>query len=140
MPYIKKEKRPKIIKDPTYIGDVGDLNFAYSMTYIALWAKEQSYKTIEFIAGIGWSQEFPRFIQEIDRVVIKRGFSSNEVKRAKLLAYNEFMRRVGNNYEDKKIDENGDIYGDVLFSMVPHVAVTVLNPNAKKRGRKKKNV
>lgn len=133
MPYIKKDKRLKIVKDPTYISDVGDLNFAYSTIYIALWDKKQSYTTIEFIAGIGLGHEFPNFIAELDRVVIRRGFSSNEVKRAKLLAYNEFMRRVGNNYEDKKIDENGDIYNGVPFADERLEKLTTA-------GRKKKNV
>lgn len=142
MPYIKKEKRIKMHKDSSSIGDVGDLNYAYSLIYITLWTKTQSYKTIEFIAGIGLGQETPQFILDLDRVATRKGFNQNEIKRAKFLAFQEFMRRVGNNYEDVKITENGDIYGGVPYGPgeVGNLhSVSVLNPGAKQRGRKKNN-
>jgi len=139
MPYVDKESRPLLLKDPNKARHVGDLNFLYSNVYKALWIKEKGYKTIEFICAIGLSHETPQFIKELDTIFLRRGFKETQLVRAKFLAFYEFMRRVGNFYEDKKIMDNGDMYDDVEEAVVKIPAETNLNPGAKKRGRPKKN-
>lgn len=142
MPYVRQVVRPKLLEDPRYAHDVGDLNFLYSNVYKALWIKEKGYKTIEFISSIGLSHEEPQFIKDLDFILRKKGFSEQQLIRAKFLAFHEFMRRIGNKYEDKKILENGDIYDDIIEDKiieVKSVPAAELNPGAKKRGRKKKN-
>ena len=137
MPYVEKIVRPVILKDPSRVRNVGDLNFCYSSVYKALWIKTQSYATIELITAIGLSHETPQFIKELDLVFKKRSFTETQLVRAKFLALGEFMRRVGDSYEDAKIVENGDMYTHVPYADVKEPQA--LNPGAKKRGRKPKH-
>lgn len=139
MPYVDKEARPLLLKDPNKVRNVGDLNFLYSNIYKALWIKEKGYKTIEFICAIGLSHETPQFIKELDVIFQRRGFKETQLVRAKFLAFYEFMRRVGDYYEDGKIIQNGDVYGDIEEATVKIPVDKPLNPGAKKRGRPKKN-
>lgn len=90
MPYIKTEKRNKItpvIHGPggriemQHIECAGDLNYAFTML------------AIDYFKRQGLSYQ-----------------SFNDVVGAFVCAKDEFERRAVAAYEDKKIDENGDVY------------------------------
>lgn len=94
MPYIKKETRDIIVYEngekiiyPDVIENPGELNYALT-EIIAMYLKQRglSYQTINDIVG------------------------------AIECCKNEFIRRVVNNYEDKKIIENGDIEAYSTYS------------------------
>lgn len=102
MPYIKAENRNKItpvVSGPNgrvemqYINCAGDLNYAFTML------------AIDYIKRMGLSYQ-----------------SVNDVVGAFDNAKDEFKRRLVNNYEDQKIEENGDVYPSFKTPKYPGVA------------------
>jgi len=83
MPYIKPERRPDVFPNNPYMTptNAGELNYAITSIVIDyLEVHGLSYNTI------------------------------NEIVGALECAKQEFYRRVAIPYEDKKIEENGDVY------------------------------
>jgi hypothetical protein len=86
MPYIKQERRDAmahtLLPKPDDPQNAGELNYAITILLLNYWhSKGHSYQTINDIVG------------------------------ACCGAVHEFQRRIVGKYEDQKIKENGDVYG-----------------------------
>lgn len=84
MPYLKSEDKDKLL-DHMYPESPGELNFLLTTLMIRYWVKsKENYQAINDIIGAA--------------------------EGAKL----EFYRRHAAEYENAKIRQNGDVYGDLL--------------------------
>jgi hypothetical protein len=124
MPYIPTSSR-NILKDLTIHTDVvGDYNYLYTLAYLKVWLKEgnQRYKTIHALKK---ASMFPSSLDEVSQVEIRlkdMGVPMTELEVARALAFDEFYRRIGVEYEDLAIDKNGDLPEyqqalDLLFNL-----------------------
>jgi hypothetical protein len=83
MPYIKPERRPYVFSSNPYRIPINSGELNYAITCIA----------VEYLRVHGMSYN-----------------TINEIVGALECAKQEFYRRVAIPYEDKKIEENGDVY------------------------------
>lgn len=111
MPYIPRSDR-NILKDETIHTDsVGDYNYLFTLAYLKIWLKEgnQRYKTVHALRK---ASIFPETIDEVRQVnerLAQTGVPLVDLAVARDLAFLEFYRRVGADYEDIAIDKNGDL-------------------------------
>jgi hypothetical protein len=80
MPYIKQEDRKRIDIHGRFPSNEGELNYLITRLVKQYWDEDPRYRTIADITGV-----------------------LENVKQ-------EFYRRIAVPYEDKKIEENGDVY------------------------------
>lgn len=101
MPYIKKEDQDRIEREDAYIPlarNVGELNYLINMV------------AIEYLMNQ----------PKIDYATLNNTFGAME------LAAQEFRRRLIDPYEEKKINENGDIFPEELLDRVSVFSVNQL--------------
>lgn len=80
MPYIIPEKRVNLVIHAHRVGEIGELNYLITRLVVDYLGEEPNYRKINEVIGV--------------------------LECAKL----ELYRRVAAPYEDKKCDENGDVY------------------------------
>lgn len=138
MPYNKIERRKLLDKDLKAAVDVGDLNYVYTAhVIIPIWVFETRYKTIEKIRALMNGDETNSTVVNIDMTFRKKGWTDKQVKRAKELAFDEFYRRVGVNYENNAARKNGDVYEGVPFAESVTTDIDVSPSLIKRQPRKK---
>lgn len=139
MPYIRKEKRGPILADLNKVVDVGDLNFVYTVKIIIpTWVAEPRYKTIEAIRGLMTAGVLNDTLRTIDTHFLRKGWTREQIQRAKDLAFDEFYRRVGVYYENHACFINGDVYAGVEFAMPIKPLVALKSFTKPLTSRKKK--
>lgn len=111
MPYLDEARKTFIGLSPEWATKPGDMNWLFTLAIIKVWERCPRYKTIHYLRKACYYE--PSTITEIC-VVEQRLLHSEadglDIKVARELAFNEFMRRIGNKYEDQKIKKNGDVY------------------------------
>jgi len=111
MPYISASDR-NILKDETvHTDNVGDYNYLFTLAYLKVWLKEgnQRYKTIHALRK---ASIFPETIDEVSQVnkrLINTGARFVDLAIARDLAFLEFYKRIGTDYEELAIERNGDL-------------------------------
>ncbi len=100
---------------------VGDMNLAYTVhVIIPRWIREQRYSTIHTIRKILTGRENDQVCRMIDYQLKQKGsttgFTIQDIETARLNAYDEFWRRVGQFYEDAAIKKNGDVYRGIPYA------------------------
>lgn len=83
MPYIKAADREALDKYPLSVQNAGELNYMITKIALAYWT------------GVNGKQNYQKI---------------NDIIGALECAKMEFVRRVVNEYEDQKIEQNGDVY------------------------------
>lgn len=117
MPYSGKVKEEQIKKSVEAVVTVGDLNLAYTVhVIIPMWMKEQRYSTIHAIRKVLMGEQNDEVRGLVDYQISKKGFKIQDIRIARMNAYDEFWRRVGQYYEDSAIEKNGDVYAGVPFA------------------------
>lgn len=121
MPYVPKKDREETIKRGAI--NVGELNFLYTIQLARIFELFPGYTTIHYmkkhlqlseisIGGIPVAYEILTRLSDVAKA--NKRFDFEDHRAARELAFHEFMRRVGDKYEDKKKEENGDVYGDLV--------------------------
>lgn len=82
MPYIDAQAKEELVRNLRDPENVGELNYCITRLIRDYWEHNQRYQSINDVLGA--------------------------LEGAKL----EFYRRVAEPYEDRKIQQNGDVYGD----------------------------
>jgi len=111
MPYIDPARRDILKDDPLKANTVGDYNYLFTLAYLKVWLKEgnQRYKTIDALRR---ASIFPETLPEVKQVtedLVAIGVPFVDLAIARDLAFLEFYRRIGMDYEDIAIDKNGDL-------------------------------
>ena len=110
-------KEVQIKADVDKVVTVGDMNLCYTVHVILpRWLKEQRYHMIHTIRRILWGKQNDDTCGMLDYQLKKKGFAIQDIEIARMNAYDEFWRRVGQFYEDKAIEKNGDVYEGVPFA------------------------
>ncbi len=111
MPYLNKIRKAFIDLNPKKTFEPGDWNWLFTLVIIAVWSKTPRYKTIHYLRkACFYNSTIIPEIYSVEQRLKEINIDPTDIKVAKELAFNEFMRRIGNNYEDKKIEANGDVY------------------------------
>jgi hypothetical protein len=111
MPYLNEERKTFIDLHPDKAKDEGDMNYLFTLGILNAWKKVPRYKTIHHLRKACFydASVIPE-VWAIEQRFKRINAHPTDIKVAKELAFNEFMRRIGNPYEDSKIKENGDVY------------------------------
>jgi len=111
MPYLNRERKKVLDEGDRIKLTVGDVNYLFTKYLIKLWEEERSYKKINYLRKItkhpSIDTEFWNLHQEIR---LSHTVDEADIEAARDLAFYEFMRREGNDYEDERIVQNGDVY------------------------------
>lgn len=113
MPYLTEERKGELLKEPGLARTSGDWNYMYTSAMIKAWSAKQSYATIHAIKLAVRNPTHCEQIMEVESFFAFLNVALEDRFAARELAFFEFMRRVGNNYENQKITENGDVYDGV---------------------------
>lgn len=146
MPYCGKKKEEEIKKDVDKVVTVGDMNLAYTVhVIIPRWIRERRYSTIHTIRKILTARENDQVCRMIDYRLKQKGFTIQDIETARFNAYDEFWRRVGQNYEDEAMRKNGDVYDNIPYASKYLGQMEIDNTNKplvkrSKRGGKKDGI
>lgn len=116
MPYINKERRPNMDKDPIrYATEPGDMTYAFSRLFYKKWLETPRWATYHKFRTLLIAPH-----HDSDFEVLFQGFSALtqftniDVRVAAETALDEFFWRVVRKYEDGKKIANGDVFREVL--------------------------
>ncbi len=110
MPYLPEERKQELDKDPLLANTVGDLNYLFTVEYLKIWLAEPRYATIHKIKEASQNRDSSTAINVLEnKLWVSFNFTTNELNVAKELAFLEFYRRVGAEYEEYCIIKNGDL-------------------------------
>jgi hypothetical protein len=111
MPYLTEERKRFLDLNPDKAYEVGDCNYLFTLGLIHEWNKEPRYKTIHRLKKACYSDSTASTaVFAIEARLRGTNVDKLDIETAKQLAFDEFYRRIGSKYEDKKIEENGDVY------------------------------
>lgn len=121
MPYLIQERKDQLDKEEYgHNLNEGDVNYLYTKFYITKWLEEQSYKTIHYLRKISLYPAFDTEFNQLNHLIKQHTtLTATDLEVARDLAFYEFMRRIGNNYENGKIAKNGDVYSLVEVQVAP---------------------
>jgi len=124
MPYISSSDRELLKQGIIKANNVGHYNYLFSLAYLRIWLKKdnQRYKTIALLKDVSVLPSMLPETDEIEQLLIALGVDRLERETARALAFDEFYRRIGVEYEDLAIDKNGDLPEyqqalDLLFNL-----------------------
>ncbi len=129
MPYLEESRKEFILNNPAKPHNEGDMNYLFTLAIIRVWEQTPRYKTIHNLRKACYHE--PQSIAHIYTIecrLLALNVDRLDIKIARELAFNEFMRRIGSVYEEEKRVANGDVY--------PEKYITVDVAILKKKGRK----
>lgn len=107
MPYLDEKRKKELDENPYRASTPGDLNYLFTVEYLNIWIKTQRYMTIHLLKK---SVKDPSCIYDIEQLSKKLSPQySADLETARELAFLEFYRRIGAEYEDMCITKNGDL-------------------------------
>jgi hypothetical protein len=111
MPYVDSSRRDILKDDPLKANTVGDYNYLFTLAYLKVWLKEgnQRYKTIDALRRASIFPETMPEVMQVTEDLVAIGVPFVDLAIARDLAFLEFYRRIGVDYEDIAIDKNGDL-------------------------------
>jgi len=111
MPYVDSSRRDILKDDPLKANTVGDYNYLFTLAYLKVWLKEgnQRYKTIDALRRASIFPETMPEVKQVTEDLVAIGVPFVDLAIARDLAFLEFYRRIGIDYEDIAIDKNGDL-------------------------------
>jgi hypothetical protein len=111
MPYIDQARRDILKDDPLKANTPGDFNYLYTLAYLKVWLKEgnQRYKTVDALRRASIFPETMPEVKQVTEDLVAIGVPFVDLAIARDLAFLEFYRRIGVDYEDIAIDRNGDL-------------------------------
>jgi hypothetical protein len=111
MPYVDQARRDILKDDPLKANTVGDYNYLFTLAYLKVWLKEgnQRYKTIDALRRASIFPETMPEVKQVTEDLVAIGVPFVDLAIARDLAFLEFYRRIGVDYEDIAIDKNGDL-------------------------------
>jgi hypothetical protein len=111
MPYVTQNRRDLLKDKPWEAENVGDYNYLFTLAYLAEWLKDgnQRYHTIHSIKASSIVPDVLVEVKEVDRILQDIGVSILDRQVARELAFHEFYRRIGCEYEDFAVEKNGDV-------------------------------
>jgi hypothetical protein len=111
MPYVDQNRRDILKDDPLKANSVGDYNYLFTLAYLKVWLKEgnQRYKTIDALRRASIFPETMPEVKQVTEDLVAIGVPFMDLAIARDLAFLEFYRRIGIDYEDITIDKNGDL-------------------------------
>ena len=111
MPYVDQNRRDILKDDPLKANSVGDYNYLFTLAYLKVWLKEgnQRYKTIDALRRASIFPETMPEVKQVTEDLVAIGVPFMDLTIARDLAFLEFYRRIGIDYEDITIDKNGDL-------------------------------
>lgn len=119
MPQITRARRKPLVERKEPIKDVGDICYLITaQIIIPMWMAEPRWTTISKIRRM--------LVKDVDLNKLKsllRGcpFDDTEILNQAALAYEEFYRRCGANYENDKARQNTDVYAGVPFAKTSNI-------------------
>lgn len=117
MPYLTKERKTFLGLNPNKASEEGDWNYLFTLGIIKEWESAPCYATIHKLRkACFYDSTASVSIWAIEQNLLALNLQPGDIKVAKELAFNEFMRRIGNKYEDNKIKSNGDVYPNDVTS------------------------
>lgn len=119
MPYLDDERKKFVDEQRSKATKEGDCNYLFTLALISAWIKKPGYATLHnFRKACFYDPSVQHEVWVIEQDLKEYNVSPVDIKIAKEMAFNEFMRRVGNKYEDKKIAENGDVYPEDVIPVI----------------------
>lgn len=117
MPYIEKNKRPNMDKDPVrYASEPGDMTYAFDKLFYRKWLESPRWTTYHKIRT--WIRE-PHRDKDFEALYLGfmslSHFSKIDVEEAAHEAREEFFWRVVRKYEDGKKIANGDVFKEDVY-------------------------
>ena len=113
MPYLDEARKDFVDYNPGKTHEPGDWNYLFTLAILRVWELTPKYKTIHLLRkACYYEPQSVAHIYAIEQRLLNINVDRLDIKVSSELAFNEFMRRIGNKYEDKKIKENGDVYPD----------------------------
>ena len=111
MPYISNSEREMLQLNPLKASTVGQYNYLFTLAYLKVWLKEgnQRYKTIDALRRASIFPETMPEVKQVTEDLVAIGVPFMDLAIARDLAFLEFYRRIGVDYEDIAIDKNGDL-------------------------------
>jgi hypothetical protein len=133
VPYLTAVRKKSLLNPTFHPTHKGDWNYLYTLAFISMWKNDNSYTTIHKIAlSVLQPELFEETNEVTKRIAESMGASKFDLVVARQLAFREFMRRVGDRYEDKKREENGDVYSDFVSN-----SASVATTPPLRRGRRR---
>ena len=95
--------------EPQRAKDEGDFNFLFTLEYLKTFIANPRYSTIALIRQSSLTPSRIAGIKNIEDLLTVQGVSQLQRIVARDLAFHEFMRRIGDKYEEYAIQKNGDL-------------------------------
>jgi len=135
MPYLDDERKKFVDLNPDKAKEEGDMNYIFTLGILNAWKKTPRYKTIHHLRkACFYDASVIHEVWAIEQRFKNLNVHPVDINVAKELAFNEFYRRVGAKYEDKKIKENGDVYpDDMTLGLLGHPVDSKIGEELKKR-------
>ena len=115
MPYITQDARKIIDENPSAAKTYGEYVYLYAKAFIKVWAKRGfSFKTLFEIKKESFKPFTFDEVLELETILSQNGVPAEDRAISRFMAYDEFYRRVGADYENKKIHDNGDVFSGIL--------------------------